>query len=270
MAPWAWIGYTIPGMFELAAAVLASFVAAIVNAIAGGGGLVSLPVMFAVFPTASPATLLGTSKAAMIWGTAWASFSYSRHVTLPWRTLVPAVICGLAGGAAGAWMLTLASPESIRRLLPFMLAAVLVYTLAHKELGSTHAPRHDPTREAFFASLISVAVGIYDGFFGPGTGSFFIFLFVRVLGFDFLHAVASAKVLNTATNLASVVYLAASGHVWWHMVVPMAVANVLGSMIGTRLALKHGSGLIRWIFLLVVAALILKSGYDSFGGMAAE
>lgn len=257
-------------MFELTAAVLASFVAAIVNAIAGGGGLVSLPVMFGVFPTATPATLFGTSKAAMIWGTAWASVSYSKHVTLPWRSLVPAVICGLAGGAVGAWMLTLVSPDSIRRMLPFMLAAVLAYTLVHKDLGSIHAPRHDAIREAVIASLLSVVVGIYDGFFGPGTGSFFIFLFVRILGFDFLHAVASAKVLNTATNLASVVYFAANGHVWWHLVVPMAVANVLGSMIGTRLALRHGSGLIRWVFLLVVAALILKSGYDSFGGMAAE
>ena len=261
-----WIGYTLPVMFELVAAVLASFVAAIVNAIAGGGGLVSLPLLFGIYPTAAPATLFGTSKAAMIWGTAWASVSYARHVTLPWRTLLPSVAFGLVGAAIGAWLLTLVSPEWIRRLLPFMLAAVLAYTLAHKQLGAVHAPRHEGPREALIASLISVAVGLYDGFFGPGTGSFFIFLFVRLLGFDFLHAVASAKILNTATNLASVVYFASTGHVWWHLVVPMAVANVLGSILGTRLALRHGSGLIRWVFLLVVAALILKSGYDTFGG----
>lgn len=253
-------------MFEVTAAVLASFVAAIVNAIAGGGGLVSMPVMFGLFPAAAPATLLGTGKGAMICGTAWAAASYAKHVTLPWRTLVPSVICGLVGGAVGAWMLTLVSPDWIRRLLPFMLAAVLVYTLAHKQLGGTHAPRHSATAEAVIASLISVVVGLYDGFFGPGTGSFFIFLFVRLLGFDFLHAAATAKVLNSVTNLSGIVYFASQGHVWWHLVVPMAVANVLGSMIGTRLALKHGSGLIRWIFLVVVAALIFKSGYDAFGG----
>lgn len=253
-------------MFELTAAVLASFVAAIVNAIAGGGGLVSMPVMLGIFPTAAPATLFGTSKAAMICGTAWAAVSYAKHVTLPWRTLVPSVICGLVGGAVGAWMLTLVSPDWIRRLLPFMLAAVLVYTIAHKQLGGSHAPRYTPAWEAVIASLISVAVGLYDGFFGPGTGSFFIFLFVRLLGFDFLHAAATAKVLNAATNLAGIVFFASHGHVWWHLVVPMAVANVLGSMIGTRLALKHGSGLIRWVFVAVVTALILKSGHDAFGG----
>ncbi|MFY8044880.1 MAG: sulfite exporter TauE/SafE family protein, partial [Rhodoferax sp.] len=97
-----------------------------------------------------------------------------------------------------------------------------------------------------------------------GTGSFFVFLMVRVLGYDFLNASAGAKLLNTASNLAALGLFAIKGHVWWHFVVVMAVANVLGSLAGTHLALKHGTGFVRTVFILVVSALILKTGYDAF------
>ena len=100
--------------------------------------------------------------------------------------------------------------------------------------------------------------------FGPGTGSFFVFLFVRLLGYDFLHASASAKLLNTATNLAALGLFVAKGHVWWHIAGVMAGANVAGSLLGTKLALKHGAGFVRVVFIVVVAALILKTGYDAF------
>ena len=114
------------------------------------------------------------------------------------------------------------------------------------------------------ASGIGAVIGFYDGFFGPGTGSFFVFLLVRVLGYDFLHASASAKLLNTASNLAAIVLFALKGHVWWHFVVAMAVANILGSLAGTHLALKHGTGFVRSVFIVVVSALILKTSYDAF------
>jgi uncharacterized membrane protein YfcA len=115
-----------------------------------------------------------------------------------------------------------------------------------------------------FGSLIGATVGFYDGFFGPGTGSFFVFLFVRLLGYDFLSASAGAKLLNTATNLAALALFAATGHVWWTVAAVMAVANIAGSLAGTRLALRHGSGFVRIVFIAVVGALILKTGYDGF------
>ena len=145
-----------------------------------------------------------------------------------------------------------------------VLVAVLAYTLARKDLGREHAPRFAGARQALLASAIGVAVGFYDGFFGPGTGSFFVFLFVRALGFDFLHASASAKLLNTATNAAALLLLGLAGHVWWHVPAVLAVANVVGSLVGTRLALRHGAGFVRVAFLLVVAALIAKTGWDAF------
>jgi uncharacterized membrane protein YfcA len=246
-------------MLELAIVTVASLVAGFVNAIAGGGGLISIPVLFGVFPTAPPATLFGTSKAAMVWGTAWAAADYSRHVRLPWRTLLPACVAAIVGGLSGAWLVTLVSAGWLRSLLPVMLSLALVYTLLSGNLGQTHAPKYGATTEAILASVISLLLGFYDGFFGPGTGSFFIFLFVRVLGFDFLHAVASAKVLNTTTNLAALALFGWAGHVWWQFMIPMAVANVLGSHLGASLAVRRGSGFIRMVFVGVVAALILKS-----------
>jgi uncharacterized membrane protein YfcA len=115
------------------------------------------------------------------------------------------------------------------------------------------------------AAGIGGLIGFYDGFFGPGTGSFLVFLFVRLLGYDFLSASASAKLVNTATNLSALALFVAKGHIWWHFVVVMAVANVLGSILGTRLALKHGAGFVRVVFIGVVSALILKTGWDAFG-----
>jgi uncharacterized membrane protein YfcA len=114
------------------------------------------------------------------------------------------------------------------------------------------------------ASAIGLGIGFYDGFFGPGTGSFFVFLFVRVLGYDFLHASASAKLLNIATNMAALALFGWKGHVWWQMALVLGAANVVGSLLGTRLALRHGSGFVRWVFMAVVGALILKSAHGAF------
>ena len=243
---------------------LASGLAGFVDAIGGGGGLVLLPALFATFATAAPATLMGTNKGAAIWGTAIASWQYSQRVQLRWPTLLPAALAGFVGAFAGAWAVTVLSPDFLRKLLPLVLLAVLAYTLVKKDLGQHHAPRLAPRAEWLTASLIGASLGFYDGFFGPGTGSFLVFLLVRVLGYDFLNASASAKVLNVATNIAALILFALKGHVWWHLALPLAVANVLGSLLGTWMALRHGAGFVRGIFLAVVSALILKTGYDAF------
>jgi hypothetical protein len=247
-------------VFVAAAAALAGFV----DAIVGGGGLVLVPALFAVYPQAPPATLLGTNKGGAVWGTAWASVQFARRVSLRWRSLLPAAAAALTGSFVGAWTVTQVSADGLKRALPFVLGAVLVYTLLRKELGRHHAPRLEGAREALVASAIGAAIGFYDGFFGPGTGSFFVFLFVRALGYDFLNASASAKLLNTATNAAALVLFAWKGHVWWHLALVIAVANVAGSLVGTRLALKHGAGFVRGVFIVVVTLLIAKTAYDAF------
>lgn len=250
-----------PELFWIA---LAAAAAGFVDAIVGGGGLVLVPALFAVYPGAMPATLLGTNKGGAVWGTAWATRQFARRVALPWARLMPAVGAAMLGSFIGAWTVTAASVGGLKRTLPFLLAAMLVYTLVRKDLGRHHAPRFQGRREAAVAAAMAGALGFYDGFFGPGTGSLFVFAFVRLLGYDFLHASASAKLLNTATNGAALLLFAAKGHVWWQLALLIAVANVGGSFAGIRLALRHGAGFVRAVFVVVVGALIVKTAYDAF------
>jgi len=140
----------------------------------------------------------------------------------------------------------------------------LLYTLVKKDLGRSHAPRFAGAQEAWIAAGIGLVIGFYDGFFGPGTGSFLVFAYVRVLGYDFLNASAAAKMINVATNLSALTLFTLKGHVWWHLALAMGAANIVGSLIGTRLALKHGAGFVRHVFIFVVLALICKTAYDTW------
>jgi uncharacterized membrane protein YfcA len=249
---------------EMLFVTLAAALAGFVDAIVGGGGLIFVPALFATFPGAHPATMLGTNKSVSVWGTAFASWQYSRQVSLSWQRLLPGVLMALLGAFAGAWTVTQISPDFLRRLLPLILLGVLAYTLARKELGRAHQPRWSGPREMAALALVGGILGFYDGFFGPGTGSFFVFLLVRWLGYDFLHASAGAKWLNTASNAAALLLFSLQGHVWWHLALPLALANIAGSLLGTRLALRHGAGFVRLMFIGVVSALILKTSYDAF------
>jgi len=245
---------------------LASGLAGFVDSIVGGGGLILLPALFATFPAAHPATLLGTNKGASFWGTAAATWQYGRNVRLPWRALLPAAALAFGGSVGGAWLATVVPPDFLRRVLPVVLVVLLVYTLLKKDLGRQHAPRFAGRREMAAMGVLGLTIGFYDGFFGPGTGSFFVFLLVRWLGYDFLNASASAKLLNMTSNLSALMLFAWKGHVWWHFALVMAVANVVGSLLGTRMALRHGSGFVRGVFLLVVTLLIAKTGWDAYTG----
>ncbi|MBT0570056.1 TSUP family transporter [Curvibacter sp. CHRR-16] len=247
---------------ELLVVAVASLFAGFVDSIVGGGGLILIPALFATFPQTPPATLFGTNKGASVWGTSMAAWRFARRVQMPWAVLLPASAMSFGMSFAGAWLVTMVSPSLLRQALPAVLCLLLAYTLYKKDLGHAHAPLRDFSRERKLACLIGGGIGLYDGFFGPGTGSFFVFLLVRVLGYDFLHASAGAKLLNMASNLSAILLFALKGHIWWHYVLVMAIANVLGSVGGSYLALKHGSGFVRRIFITVVIALICKSTWD--------
>lgn len=243
---------------------LASGLAGFVDSIVGGGGLILVPALFATFPGAPPAAMLGTNKSASVWGAAFSTWRYSQHVTMAWPTLLLAAGLTFVGACLGAWTVTQVSPALLRRALPFVMLVLLAYTLARKDLGREHDPRWHGLHERLLLSGMGLVIGFYDGFFGPGAGSFFVFFLVRVMGYDFLHASAGAKLLNTASNSAALLAFTWTGHVWWHLALPLALANILGSWLGTRLALQRGAGFVRNVFLLVVGALILKTGYDGF------
>ena len=183
-----------------------------------------MPALFAAFPQAAPATLLGSNKSASMWGTAAASWRYARRVRLPWRVLLPAVALCWAGAWAGAWLVTRVPAEPLRLALPRVLLVLLLYTLERKDLGRHHAPRFGGRAEMLAACAVAGAIGFYN----------------------------------------AVGLLAWKGHVWWGLGLVMALANVAGSLLGTRLALCHGAGFVRGVFLLVVAALIAKTGWDAY------
>lgn len=242
----------------------AAFFAGLVDAMGGGGGLIQVPALFSSLPNSVPATLLGTNKLASVWGTGAAAWNYHRRVRLEWNATWPATMAAFIFSFLGAYSVTWLPGELIRKLLPFVLVGLLVYIWRSSHLGLTHAPMHQGSTERWLALVVGAAIGFYDGFFGPGTGSFLIFLFVRFFGFDFLRASAVAKIVNVACNLAALAWFGYSGHVWWLLGISMAVCNVGGSLLGARLALRHGSGLVRKMFLIVVSALIVKSAYDAF------
>ena len=249
---------------DYALLALAALFAGLVDAVVGGGGLIQLPALFSVLPQTVPASLFGTNKFSAIWGTLFAARTYARKISVEWGTAIPASGAALLFSFAGAWLVTAFPPDLIRKTLPFLLLAVAIYVAIRKDFGASHVPRFSGARETWMALATGAGIGFYDGFFGPGTGSFLLFLFVRFFGFDFLGASAVAKIVNVACNFAALIWFGYAGHVLWQLGLLMAICNICGAMIGTRVALKEGSVFIRKAFLAVVGALILKTARDAF------
>lgn len=241
-----------------------AFLAGFIDAVVGGGGLIQLPTLLIFLPHVPIPTAFGTGKLASISGTAVSMWRYARNITLNWKSLVPAAVTAFIFSFLGARAVSHFPADALRPLVLVLLIGVAVYTFIRKDFGSLHAPRLTLTQERIYAIVAGVVIGFYDGFFGPGTGSFLIFTFIGVFGFSFVSASASAKVVNVATNLSALGYFILKGHVLYHIAIPMAVCNMLGSVVGTRLAIKQGSGFVRKLFLVVVTAIILKFAYDSF------
>ncbi len=241
-----------------------AFLAGMVDAVVGGGGLIQIPLLFSAFPQAAPATLFGTNKLASVFGTAGAAVQYSRRVSIPWSAAGPAALAAAIGSWSGARAVVLFPPAALRPLILVLLVLVALYTFLRKDFGIHHRRLASAGRECGLAILIGAALGFYDGFFGPGTGSFLIFLFIRILGMDFLHASVSAKIVNVSTNLAAIAVFVSHGAVFWHVALVMACCNLIGSRVGTGLALRYGAVFIRKAFLAVVLVLILRFAADTF------
>jgi uncharacterized membrane protein YfcA len=244
----------------LAAALFAGFV----DAVAGGGGLIQVPTLLMALPAESPATVFGTNKLASIFGTGNAALRYARRISLPWSIALPAAAAAFVFSFAGAMAVTWLPKDVVRPLVLGLLVLVLAYTVIKPGFGVVSGSRLTPLVERRWALWIGAGLGFYDGFFGPGAGSFMIFAFVRLFRLDFLHASSAAKVVNFATNAAALAYFAPTGHVLWAVGLAMAVFNIAGALLGARLALRHGSGFVRGVFIVVASVLIVRLGYDTF------
>ncbi|KAF0812264.1 hypothetical protein IGB42_03254 [Andreprevotia sp. IGB-42] len=243
-----------------------AFAAGLVDAAVGGGGLIMVPGLFAVFPRETPAALMGTNKFAAIMGTASATVRYARQVKLDWHILLPSALAAFCGSYAGARVIHLLPASSVRPLVIGLLLVMLVYTWFKPAFGSEDAGRPLTRRDLYVGLAIGAAIGFYDGFFGPGTGSFLIFLFIRFFHFDFLRASASAKVVNLATNLAALAFFVPAGMVYFSYAIPMAVANIAGAQVGSRMALKGGNLWIRRLFIVLALVLLARLIWQTLAG----
>ncbi|PHV65114.1 TSUP family transporter [Williamsia muralis] len=255
----------IPDWDVLTLLLVAALAAGWIDAVIGGGGLVLIPAMLIAFPTVAPATALGTNKLAAIWGTGAAAIAFSRVTAVPRRlALISVPIAGVCA-AAGATAASLVSADVIRPLVIVLMLAVGIFVACRPSFGRSTGSGGPLTRRQVIAGCIAFAViGFYDGIFGPGTGMFLIIALTVVLSRSFIESAALAKIANTATNFGALVVFAIQGHVWWQLGLLLAVANVAGSLLGSRTVLNRGSGVIRAALLVVVVVMSAKLGWDQF------
>ncbi|KAD3515374.1 TSUP family transporter [Arthrobacter yangruifuii] len=245
----------------IALVVVAGLAAGWVDAVVGGGGLIQLPALLLV-PGISPVQALATNKMGSIFGTTTSAVTYYRRAHPDLRTALPMAVIALAGSFGGA-VIAASLPSSVfKPVIVVALVAVAVFTATKPTVGELTQLRHTGRRHYGTAAGIGLVIGFYDGLIGPGTGSFLIIAMVTLLGYNFLAASAKAKIVNMATNLGALAFFLPHGSLLWGLGLVLGFANMIGGYLGARMAVKQGSKFIRIVFLVVVAALIVKLGHD--------
>jgi uncharacterized membrane protein YfcA len=248
-------------MFLLPLLFFTGLTAGLVDAIAGGGGLITLPVLLSI--GLPPKLALGTNKFQSSFGSFTATYHYTRQgVANPLQAKL-GIVMTLIGAGVGAWAVQQIESDVLSGIVPFLLIAIVLYTLFTPKLGEVHTKARISER-AFYV-LSGLALGFYDGFFGPGVGSFWAILFVFGLGFDLIKATGYTKVMNFASNIISFVVFLVGGHIWFVGGACMAVGQILGARIGSGLAIKRGARFIRPLYITVVLATIAKLVWGRWG-----
>jgi len=237
-----------------------AFAAGFVDSIAGGGGLITLPVLMSF--GLPPQEALGTNKLQATFGSGSAAWHYAAAGTVDWRDCARGFLLSLASAAAGALAVQQMDPAFLRRVIPLLLIGVAVYFLVRPQLGETD--RHSRMPRGLFYWLFGLGIGFYDGFFGPGTGTFWTMAFVLGLGFNLTRATGYTKFMNFASNLSSLALFLAGGKVLFVAGLTMGVGQLLGARVGARMVIRKGTRFIRPIFVSVVLLLTLKLLYDGF------
>jgi uncharacterized membrane protein YfcA len=254
-----------PTLTVLALLALAALAAGFVDAVVGGGGLIQLPALLLGLPGASPVEVLATNKLGSICGTTVSSATYYRRVRPDPRTFVPLMVLAFVGSALGALVAGLIPRSAFDPIVLVVLIVVGAYVLLRPTLGAETALRFAGHRHTVAAMVTGLAVGFYDGALGPGTGSFFVFILVGLLGYSFLEASAKARLANWATNLAALCVFVPQGAVLWKVGLVMGACNLLGGYVGARTAVARGSRFVRVFFVVVVSAFIVRIGGDVLG-----
>jgi uncharacterized membrane protein YfcA len=243
---------------------IASGFAGFVDAMAGGGGLIQLPALIVGLPNKELPLILGTNKVPSIFGTAAAARNYFKNIKpdipLTLSMMGPAFI----GSIGGASLAAAVPKDFFKPFIVFLLVTVAIYTWIKPELGMNENLKYTHKKRLAIVALIGLLIGFYDGIFGPGTGTFLVFFLVSGIGYAFLKASGTAKLVNISTNAGAILSFQLTGHVWWQLGLLLAFANVTGAIIGSRLAIKGGSPLVRKVFLAVTFLLITRVAWDTF------
>ncbi|PSK81022.1 hypothetical protein CLV63_1508 [Murinocardiopsis flavida] len=246
--------------------LVAAAAAGWIDAVVGGGGLLMLPALLVAFPTSPVAPLLGTNKLTAVFGTASAAVTYARGVRLEPRLVWPTAGLALIGAGGGAALAGSISSDALRPVIMLVLAVVAVTVVARPALGAArHGELFTKNRVAAAVLLAGGGVAFYDGLIGPGTGTFLIIALTTVVGLDFVTASASAKVVNTTTNLGALAVFGYHGDILWSLGLGLAVCNIIGAQIGVHMALRRGSGFVRVVLVVVVGLLLVRLGWEQFG-----
>lgn len=253
------------GPHVLALLALAAVTAGFVDAVVGGGGLVQLPALLLALPGATPVQVLATNKIAAVCGTAASSATYYRRIRPDPRTFVPLMALALAGAFTGALAASRIPREAFEPIVLVALVLVGGYVVLRPRLGEGTELRFSGHRHLAAAMAVGFAIGLYDGVLGPGTGSFFVFALVGLLGYDFLQASAKARLANLATNLGALLLFVPSGAVLWDVGLLMGACNLLGGYLGARTAVARGARFVRVFFILVVSAFVVRIGGGVLG-----
>jgi uncharacterized membrane protein YfcA len=237
-----------------------AFCGGLIDAAVGGGGLVQIPALLHALPQHSMTTVLGTNKLAVWAGTVSSIFRYVNKIQLVWKLLIPTMLSAFIFAFVGAMTIAHIPKQLMSYLVLFLLIFMAVYTFLKKDLGTHSRHMKYGAREIVLGIFFGGLIGFYDGVFGPGSGSFLLFLFVKGFGFDFLNASASAKIVNIGTFSSALLFFIPTGHVLWEIGLMIAVCNVLGAFVGVFLALRYGSQFIRIFFLFLLVFLIIRMG----------
>lgn len=243
---------------------LLSFVAGFIDAVVGGGGLISLPAMLINMPEQPLLRILGTGKIAALCGTSVAAYQYSKRIKFDYKLLLVISFFAFVAAYSGAKAVSFVNVDKLKPVILVILILIAIYTFIKKDLGSIQTKQLPQNKQVLFGSLLGTVVGFYDGFFGPGTGSFFVLGFVVILGFEFIQASAYSKFINCITNISALVVFIKDGNFMLGIAILMAVFNITGSIVGSRIAMKKGNGFVRIIFLVIVSVMIFRYGYDIF------
>jgi uncharacterized membrane protein YfcA len=236
-----------------AALVAVAAIAGFIDAIAGGGGLLTLPALLAA--GLPPVTAVATSKLQSSVGTAVAVNAYARRGQVDVKRMWPAALCAFVGAGAGSLVLQHLDPSFLKGLVPILLIGIAIYFLLAPKLGDEERP-HRVSPLAY--SLVALPLGFYDGFFGPGTGAFFVVTLVLLVGLHLVQATGSTKFLNLASNLGSLIVMILGGHVMWLLGAGMAVGGMVGGQLGAMTAIKIGPRIIRPLLVVVSLGLTIR------------